>query len=50
MRGCLSNWTIAPPQATTQNVEQRYLTLMTEIEGKLKEISQLVGVIEDGKE
>lgn len=43
-------WTIAPPQATTQNVEQRYLTLMTEIEGKLKEISQLVGVIENGKE
>jgi len=42
-----SGWTIKPPQGTKEKPKEQYVRLMSEINGKLRQIENLVGYIGD---
>ena len=45
-----AGWLIQPPQGTKEIPKEQYVRLMSEIQGKLKQIENLVGVIDNGEE
>ena len=45
-----AGWLIEPPKGTKEIPKEQYIRLMSEIQGKLKQIENLVGVIDNGEE
>ena len=45
-----AGWLIEPPKGTREIPKEQYVRLMSEIQGKLKQIENLVGVIDNGEE